>query len=697
MTSLSFQILSNQEIIDMKRNRGIVRWRAQSVNEGSSNAIRTFLVVHVYAEEEQIYAPQGTWAPSDEDGGNIFRAIQDMDLIFFRITRSEYPNWGTRNTGDRIRHTATHAPDKESPSPKREGLSAVNRSKKLRVRSKECSPPSLTETLHPMCSSDPRPSLQDTTCCDRTKSTSVHDPIILDNGLAPSWETLSAEILLNQLPDELRAWDLYDVYIADASWYATPIMPDELHELIERVYNRVSDIYDISPHALAVVFFAFSLASLADLSLSAYNSQADTFFDLGCTALTLKSIYGSTDLHTIQALVLAGLYYATGGARYSPNVSWELTSLAAGLCHTLGLHRETDHTRFDTGTAQRRRALFWEVYTLDTYQSLSFGRHPTIPLADIDCKFPTDVKQLIDGEGRMPEFFHTKWAFTREVTAPMAEVYTRATPPTYYEVADFDQRLRPFLECAPFPCSYDERTFFDYMCAHFIPRFAGTLLVYIHRASFIQVLQDWPLSPFDSPHAASFLAAFRGASMVIQSDTRSFSLYPEHLYRWWPIWSSLVNASFILGSIITKSPTSELTSIAFANLLTAVELVDHGAMHSSLAESCLPLLCRLRNKAAEVYCAFHPLHIPLHPFELADDEDIEIPWGMEPCLNSDSAPSTLHVGGIAVPSLIPGLMPPPCAPELRAFMENAPAASSACGAYLAAIGQGQCQDQTWTG
>jgi hypothetical protein len=151
-----------------------------------------------------------------------------------------------------------------------------------------------------------------------------------------SWDTgLCLDTLLGQLPDELRAWALYDIFVCDASWYGTPILPDELHELVTYLYHPKSNIYELSPHALAVVFLAFASAEYADLSLLAYSSQADTYFDLGRTALTLQPVFGSTDLHTIQALSLAGLYYATGGPRYSVDSAWTITSMAVGLCQTV--------------------------------------------------------------------------------------------------------------------------------------------------------------------------------------------------------------------------------------------------------------------------------------------------------------------------------------------------------------------------
>jgi hypothetical protein len=109
-------------------------------------------------------------------------------------------------------------------------------------------------------------------------------------------------------------------------------MPEELHELLLYIYGPHSDLHSLSSHALAVVFFIFAHAALMDIARPAYCSQADAYFDLGRTAVALQSVVESTDLRTIQALALAGLYYATGGPRYSFDSSWTIISMAMGLC-----------------------------------------------------------------------------------------------------------------------------------------------------------------------------------------------------------------------------------------------------------------------------------------------------------------------------------------------------------------------------
>jgi hypothetical protein len=129
----------------------------------------------------------------------------------------------------------------------------------------------------------------------------------------------------------------------------------------------------------------------------------------------------------------------------------------------------------------------------------------------------------------------------------------------------------------------------------------------------------------------------------------------------------------IVGSIVTKSPASEMAPAALSELMAAVELLEDGAMHSVVAESSLvgpsftcdlnslllnlppqPMVHEMRNKAIAVYTASHPLDTPLFPandFGGADDQDFE----GDPV----SQQSSRFTDVVALPNLIPGVMQPP--------------------------------------
>ncbi|KAJ7775973.1 fungal-specific transcription factor domain-containing protein [Mycena maculata] len=670
MTSNTFQLLSGQEVIDLKRSRGIMA--CAECQRRKLKCDKQFPCTSCVRRGRADICPTG-------DVGPIGRGR--------RIVRSDLLGLGTtiHTMGDRIRDletavAAAHGEESNSTHPLlREDLLSIKRPTELPQSSGAPIPAQLANSFGalamsasgtsryfgPTAGPSALLSAQGFGGGDRAEFASPFADLtgsLPFNGSGASWDTaLCVEGLLQYLPDDARAWVLYEIYINDSTWFGTPIMPEELREFVNDVYASNFNPNDLSPHALAVIFLVFALATLADLSLPPYDVQADAYFDLGRTALTLQSVFGSNDLHTVQALSLAGIYYTTGGARYSADSSWTITSMAVNLCRQFHLHLEESYTGIDDKIAQRRRALFWEVYSQETYMALSFSRPVTILLADITCDFPTDTEQTIaEDDGRtIPGFFHTKWKLTTEVTAPMSQVYTSATPPTYEEVLDLDRRLRQFMEQAPFN-HYKGSTFSAYLRSNLIPRFSGDLMLYMHRSSFVQALKDSPHNPLESPYAASYLAAYRGALKIIQSDIRSFTLYPQHFHRWWPIWKSLVNAAFIVGSIVVKGPTSEFAPVAFTELLSAVRLVEQGAMHSFFAQGSLPVLQRLRNKASVVYATFHSPTIDaalgtINPSDLADDQDLEMLGGSRALLDRNSLPVPTSTGPA---TLIPGFISP---------------------------------------
>ncbi|KAJ7124227.1 fungal-specific transcription factor domain-containing protein [Mycena epipterygia] len=697
MATHTFQLLSDEEIIDLKRSRGVMA--CAECQKRKLKCDKKFPCTSCVRRGQADICPTGDLGPIGR-GKRAIRA-EHLELNTVILTM-----------GDRIRQLESavaeaHGEESESPHPLlREDLLAIKRPTKLPRSSPDPTPAQLADMFGSLAVSASGASryfgptagpaallsAQGSAGGDRAEFASsfadITESFPFDPLYSMSWDPIVCRAtLLAHLPDELRAWTLFDIYVNKTAWYGTPLMADELHDLLAEVYEPNQHLnpnaHELSSHALAVVFLAFGLAALADLSLPAYNVQGDAYFDLGRTALTLEPVFGSRDLRTVQALVLAAMYHVTGGPRYSTESAWSLGSMACSLCQTLRLHREGAHTCFDNKTAQRRRATFWEVYSFDTLQAVSFARPPTIALTDITCEFPADPEQTMDGEGRtIPGFYHSKWKFMKDIIGPMAQVYSRATSPTYEEVLDLDRRLRQFIESAPFAHYGKDPTLLAHFRSSFIPRICNGAMVYMHRSSFVQALKDRPHNPLESPYAASFLAAYRAASNIIKGDTHSFALFPQEYHRWWPIWKAVVTAAFIVGSIVAKCPTSKIAPKAFGELQAAVALVEQGARHSFLAEGSLLVLQRLRNKATAAYAEVHPLVICPNPnpdpAELADEEDFESLGGSRAFLrapvqnqnhhhnqnhphnlnNSTPLPNTL-----SIPTLISGLIPAASAPD----------------------------------
>lgn len=56
--------------------------------------------------------------------------------------------------------------------------------------------------------------------------------------------------------------------------------------------------------------------------------------------------------------------------------------------HFLSADRDSGRWKVDPIETQRRRELFWELFTYDSWQCLTFGRPPSFALPHVDCKMP---------------------------------------------------------------------------------------------------------------------------------------------------------------------------------------------------------------------------------------------------------------------------------------------------------------------
>lgn len=158
-----------------------------------------------------------------------------------------------------------------------------------------------------------------------------------------AWDPDHAVVeLLAHLPAKSRAWALVDLYFENGCWSGTPIMRDELLELLYLVYGTSANGSSAalprtySVHQLAVIYGVFALGALVDLSLPPYNAESGHYFDFCRAALSVLSVFENPSMSTVQALVLVSVFYSHGGPRFSMAGAWSVISLASNLCKTVG-------------------------------------------------------------------------------------------------------------------------------------------------------------------------------------------------------------------------------------------------------------------------------------------------------------------------------------------------------------------------
>lgn len=447
---------------------------------------------------------------------------------------------------------------------------------------------------------------------------------------------LNCEHLLELLPAKPRAWGLCESYLQQGCLKEQFIERDELvNDLLIPVYNRGDPRIQeqdrtFTAHKLAILFFVFAIGARVDLTLPFDSDEADKYYQVGRAALSLNSVLNSPELATVQALLLLSFCHMQGGRRYDIDVACMVAALAVKRAESIGLHRESPQWNFDGKTLHRRRHIFWEAFSFDMILSFNLGRPPTIRTSYIDCKFPVDSEASVNENGEVqPGPDRWRWTFARDVLAWSIENTAMPNVP-YSTILEADRKLREF----PFPAKYkvtisgfseeDDTTAHLYMKRHYPSQIRLISALHVHRSYFAQTMLHYASDPLGSPYATSFLASYKAASFLIGIYVKHMTKLPELLMRWFPVWSSLLAAAMVVGSIVVRCPNSTMAPKAYMELGIAVTLFERGSEQSPRAQSGLVILRKLLTRATEVFSHRHENDPPLsnHDHDLGDELEI---------------------------------------------------------------------------
>ncbi|GJE93221.1 fungal specific transcription factor domain-containing protein [Phanerochaete sordida] len=444
--------------------------------------------------------------------------------------------------------------------------------------------------------------------------------------LTPESSDAILDKLESYLPPQPRAWALCETYLEQFTWWFRPIKRDELiNEILIPIYRTVADPSKHGyhrkmesesarcPHLLATLFMVLSVGALVDLTLSSCSAEAEKYYRLGRTALSLRSVFDSPELETVQAVGLMAGYHSLCSFRYTLESAWALGGLASKLAQSIGLHRDSAQWKLDDKIVQRRRNLFWELFIFEIMHCLALGRPPSIALKHIDCEIPTDEESSVGENGHVfPGYWKWRFLFSQQVYAHIVDALVNAQAPTYETVLDLDRRIRqttlPAVRLYLQPDEDDYNNPGLCMKGYLMSQYRSISMIYIHRTFFAQALLDHPDNPLSSPYAPSFLAANRCASVLIKSFIHYYERCPDLIGRFWGIWTHAFSAAIILGSTVYRAPSVSMAASALVELELVIELFGKGCSQSFRARQAYAILRELKNKADRVYQQYRNRH-----------------------------------------------------------------------------------------
>ncbi|KAI0675641.1 fungal-specific transcription factor domain-containing protein [Trametes maxima] len=444
---------------------------------------------------------------------------------------------------------------------------------------------------------------------------------IIEEGTDALIEKLEAH-----LPPQPRAWALCETFLEHLSWWCRPIKRDELIDDIlvpiyrcaqnpeKNNYHRDTGDDVRCPHLLAVLFFVFALGSLVDLTLPPCSAEAELYYRLGRSALSMRSVFDSPEIETVQATLLMAQYHSLCIQRYSLESAWRLVSLSAKLAQSVGLHRDSALWKLSEKHVQRRRNLFWELSTLEMIHCMSLGRPASLSFSHIDCELPDDDEAAITDDGdNLRGFWAFKHSFARDIYSGVIEGMLSAKAPSYAQVLEYDRKIRQTtlpnvrLYLRPDEVNYSNPSVV--LKSFFLSHFRSITMIHIHRTFFAQALLDHPSNPLSSPYAPSFLAANRCASILLRSFLHHWNRSPEICSRFWGMWTHAFSAAVILGSTVTRSPNATMAPSALTDLDLAVDFFERGASMSPRARQALPILRNLKERALRAFNEYRNRHM----------------------------------------------------------------------------------------
>ncbi|EJD41354.1 hypothetical protein AURDEDRAFT_138647 [Auricularia subglabra TFB-10046 SS5] len=483
------------------------------------------------------------------------------------------------------------------------------------------------------------------------------------------------------LPDVPTAWNLVEAYFLHAAWMYDPVPRQQVEDVFislygdqathqlppqlqQRQYQRrlsggappmwiqESPVSITGPdtfveealgtHDLAMFFIVLAIGAFVSPHTQPYAPDAERYHSCARAALALDGgVIDEIGLTGIQTLVLMCFYLQLSYRKSAPANSWAILGLSAKLSQSV--HRDSGKWNLDATETQKRRTVFWELFTLDQLQSLGFGRPPSFALSHVDSELPADVQPGHSHTGEAEQGFHAwKFDYTRKVLASLIDQAFGAKPPPYSTIMQLDKLVREFAIPPTLMINPADTTAIGLtmqrVTAHILKE---TSVMYLHRSFFARAVAENPTDPLATKFAPSVAATTRSAMSIIDAVNGLFNQYTL-IARFWFFWSH----AMVLGSYAARIPGANNVREALSKFDDACVLFQKASASASVASAkALPILQKLQVKARQAYQDYqmNPPHRgrrPLHIVTAQADEDMAF-FGKTTVIRKPSAsPST---------------------------------------------------------
>ncbi|KAF3763308.1 hypothetical protein M406DRAFT_262434, partial [Cryphonectria parasitica EP155] len=165
--------------------------------------------------------------------------------------------------------------------------------------------------------------------------------------------------------------------------------PTAFECLMQEAYQGPPDLGDLNSclvHSKLLVILAFGKMYSVNQWI---DWQGPPGFDYFTRALELlPDVHEEGSILFVETLALVGYFMQNLNRR---DAAFLYVGMALRMAITLGLHQESTNSELDDLTRERRRRVWWSVYSLDRIQSVKSGNPITIYDEDIGVSFPSKL------------------------------------------------------------------------------------------------------------------------------------------------------------------------------------------------------------------------------------------------------------------------------------------------------------------
>ncbi|EJD07390.1 uncharacterized protein FOMMEDRAFT_164371 [Fomitiporia mediterranea MF3/22] len=405
------------------------------------------------------------------------------------------------------------------------------------------------------------------------------------NVITPDPEAKSA--ILRHFPDHQKALALSLIYFEHAGCSFQVIqqelfVPNLLEALLQASKGETSGDR-LHAHQVALIYLVLAIGSHLNREDSNGKADGEKYYLLACAAMSLSPIVKVSTSASLQALFVMVQYF---NCVDSPACErrWLVSGVMYRLAYSIGLQRDPAAWKLSEEETQRRRTLFWELYAWDAWNSIIYGRPPSLNISYTDCRFPEDKSEIYNAKGEREMGYEAyKHRFAAFIFAPVLSHIFSVRQQSYSAVLEVDIKLRklppPSWLLAPTRGKgepVDGRAWntdpTKAMQQYCVVCYREATLLYIHRKYFATAIRMNSVDPLATKYGASVMAACRSACLLLSSLRSLYGVYPCKASKQPFFWSAAFSSIIVLGCLVFNAPGSSLAADALKAIEDGVEL-----------------------------------------------------------------------------------------------------------------------------